>query len=125
LNNLVGAYVCPDGYVSRVIYFSINPDINWFKKFLAAQVGEEIVNDRDLRPATRYGWELESDTLTEMSNVSSRGVVREVYWTTYPKTDEERSQGVFLCSEPQKEKECRRLFVQEINSTNRLCQKCR
>jgi len=124
-NNMVGVYVCPDGYVSRVIYFSIDPDINWFKKFLITQVGNEIFNDRDLRLATRHGWELESDASTEISNMSPTGVIREVYWTNYPKTDEERKRGVFLCSNLQKIKGCRKLFVQEVNSINRLCQKCR
>lgn len=124
-NNMVGAYVCPDGYVSRVIYFSIDPDINWFKKFLTTQVGEEIFTERDLRLATRHGWELESDASTEISNMSPTGVVKEVYWTTYPKTNEERRRGVFLCLDPQKGKGCKRLFVQEVHSSNRLCPKCR
>ena len=124
-NNMVGAYVCPDGYVSRIIYFSIDPDINWFKNFLMTQIGNDIFHDRDLRLATRHGWELISDTSTEINKISPMGMIKEVYWTNYPKTDEERRQGIFLCSNPQKGKECKKVFVQEINSTNRLCQKCR
>jgi hypothetical protein len=124
-NNTVGAYVCPDGYVSKVIYFSIDPDINWFKKFLITQVGKKIFNDRDLRLATRYGWELESDASTAIRKISPTGMIKEVYWTSYPKTDEEKKLGVFLCSNIQKGERCRKLFIQEINSTNRLCQECK
>ena len=122
--NMVGAYVCPSGYVSRVIYFSRDPDIQWFKQFLSTQAGGEMLNDRDLRPATRHGWELGSDVITNNTTTSS-SVVSEVYWTTYPKTDKERRRGLFLCSEPQKEKGCKILFVQDISSSHRLCQKCR
>jgi hypothetical protein len=124
-NNMVGAYVCPNRYVSRVIYFSIDPDIVWFKKFLLTQVGKEIVNDRDLRPATRYGWELKNSACIEIEDISSTGVIREVYWTTYPTTEEERRRGIFLCFNPQQEKGCKRLFIQDINSTHTVCPKCK
>ncbi len=124
-DKMVGAYICPDGFVSRVIYFSIDPDVKWFKKFLLTQIGEEILYDRDIRQATRHGWELESDALIEIRNVSPTDVISEVYWTTYPKTDEERRRGIFSCSDSQKGKGCRRLFIQEVNSPNKLCPKCR
>jgi hypothetical protein len=107
-DNVVGAYVCPDGYVSRVIYFSVNPDIDWFKEFLIAQVGEEMVNDRDLRPATRHGWELGNEALIEIGAVNPCGKLQEIYWTIYPKTDKEKSRGIFLHSERHK------LFVQDL-----------
>jgi hypothetical protein len=64
--SIIGAYVCPDGYVSRVVYFSKNPDPAWFRKFLTSQIDEDIVAERDIRPATRYGWELEGEALIEM-----------------------------------------------------------
>jgi len=123
--NIVKAYVCPEGYVSRVIYFSRDPDIAWFKDFLSTQIGAGLVNDRDIRPATRHGWELSDNALRKNSDISSTGVVKEVYWTTYPKTDKERKLGIFLCSDPQKGKGCKKLFVQEVNSTEKLCSKCR
>ena len=123
-DGVVGAYVCPDGYASRVIYFSVNPDINWFKSFLTSQVGEKRVNDRNIRPATRHGWELGNDALFEIGNVDSTGKITEVYWTIYPKTEEERSWGVFLCYDPEGKRGCRRLFVQDIKSRSKLCPKC-
>jgi hypothetical protein len=122
--NVVGAYVCPSSYVSRVIYFSVKPDIDWFKGFLTSQVGEEIVNNRDIRPATRYGWELGNNAVDEIGEVSPNSIVREVYWTIYPKTEIEKSRGVFLCSDLEEGRGCHQLFVQDISSTNTLCPKC-
>jgi hypothetical protein len=124
LDCFIGAYVCPDGYVSRVIYFSINPDIKWFRKFLDSQVGEEMVKSRDVRPATRHGWELEKEASAEINKLTPKGIIKEIYWTTYPKTEEEKRLGVFLCSSVEGERECRRLFVQDIKAKNKVCPKC-
>jgi hypothetical protein len=107
-DKVVGTYVCPDGYVSRVIYFSVNPDIDWFKGFLTTQVGEEMVKDRDIRPATRHGWELGNEALIEIGDGIPRGRIMEIYWTIYPKTDNEKNRGVFLDAERKK------LFVQKL-----------
>jgi hypothetical protein len=122
--NIVKAYVCPEGYVSRVIYFSRDPDIAWFKDFLSTQIGAGLVNDRDIRPATRHGWELSDNALRKISDISSTGVVKEVYWTTYPKSEKEKKRGIFLCSDPKKGKGCKNLFVQEVTSTEKLCSTC-
>ena len=124
-DNVIGAYVCPGGYVSRVVYFSVHPDVKQFKSFLISQVGEEIVTDRDIRPATRHGWELGSDAMAEIGEVSPTGVIKEIYWTVYAKTEDERRRGVFVCSHPGKGIGCNRLFVQDKKSRNRLCPKCK
>lgn len=123
--NLVGAYVCPSAYVSRVIYFSVKPDIDWFRGFLTAQVGEEIVNERDIRPATRHGWELGNNAVTEIGEVSPNSRVQEVYWTIYPRTENAKSRGIFLCSGPEDGRGCHKLFVQDLTSTNTQCPDCR
>jgi hypothetical protein len=123
--NVIGAYVCPSGYVSRVVYFSVYPDIKSFRAFLHSQVGEEIVTDRDIRPATRHGWELGSDALAEIGNVSPTGAIEEVYWTVYPKTLDEKRRGIFLCSYTEQGRKCNRLFVQDKKSRNRQCPKCK
>jgi hypothetical protein len=122
--NMVGASVCPGGYVSRVIHFSMHSNTTWFKNFLSNQGVEDVLNNRDLRLATRYGWELEHDLSTTIRHISHSGGVREIYWTTYPKTEEEKRRGMFLCSNIQKGKKCQQLFIQNINSPNRLCPKC-
>ena len=124
-NTVVGAYVCPDGYVSRVIYFSTAPDVAWFKTFLTTQVGEGVLKDRDLRPATRHGWELEGGDSTNISNMRSTSGIKEVYWTRYPRTEEEKRRGIFLCSDTLTGERCRRLFVQDTHSPDRLCPQCR
>ena len=124
LNNVIGAYACPGGYVSKVVYFSVDPDVKLLKSFLSSQVGEEIVTDRDIRPATRHGWELGSDASAEIREVTPTGVIKEVYWTIYPKTEDEKSRGIFICSYPEKGRGCGKLFVQDIKSRNRLCPKC-
>jgi hypothetical protein len=121
---IVKASVCPDGYVSRVIAFSMHPDWSWFKDFLVNQGVEAIVRDRDLRPASRHGWELRTDISSTVRHISPTGNIYEVYWTTYPKTDEERRRGLFICSDDAPGVGCKRLFVQNINSQNRRCPKC-
>ena len=120
---VIGAYVCPSGYVSRVVYFSVYQDVRPLRDFLYSQVGEEIVRDRDIRLATRHGWELGSDAMAEIGNVSSAGVIKEVYWTVYPKTEDERKRGIFLCSYQEQGRRCSRLFVQDKQSRNRQCPK--
>ncbi len=125
LNNVIAAYVCPDGYVSRVAYFSVCQDVKPLKSYLCSQVGEEIVADRDIRPATRHGWELGNDAMAEIGGVSPTSSIQEVYWTVYPKTEDERNRGVFVCSYPENDRGCNRLFVQHKESRNRLCPKCK
>jgi len=124
-DNVIGAYVCPSGYVSRVVYFSVHPDVKQLRSFLISQVGKEIVNDRDIRPATRHGWELGGDAMAEIREVSPAGVIKEIYWTVYAKTEDERKRGVFVCSHRKKGMGCNGLFVQDKKSRNRLCPKCK
>jgi len=125
---VVGVYYCPDGFVSRAIHFSLEPDLEWFYDFLSGQVGRDAVERRDLRVATRHGWELGRGATDDLARISLRAdnpVIREVYWTRYPKSDAERSRGIFLCSDPEHDKGCEKLFMQEITSKIRLCPECR
>jgi hypothetical protein len=124
-DHVVGAYVCPAAYVSRVVYFSGKPDLTWFRTFLTTQVGDEIVADRDIRPATRHGWELRKDATAEIGEISPHHQVQEVYWTIYPRTENATSRGVFLCSEPKGCQGCHKLFVQDLTATTTLCPTCR
>lgn len=124
-DSLVGVYVCPDEHVSRIIYFSVNPDINWFKNFILDQVGEANVNDRDIRMATRHGWELGADAIDEINAINPAGVIKEVYLAANPKAEAEKGRGVFLCSDLTGEKGCGSLFIRDMMSRERLCPKCR
>ena len=47
----------PGNYASRVVYFSLDPDRDWFENFLQHQVGDRV-RSKDIRSATRHGWEL-------------------------------------------------------------------
>ena len=105
-----------------MIYFSLEPDLNWFYTFLSDQLGREVVERRDLRLATRHDWEL--DKQAEKLTFKLLKPMREVYWTRYPKTDVERSKGVFLCSDPGQGRGCGKLFIQEVTSKGRLCPQC-
>ena len=121
---IIIAYVCPDRYVSRVIAFSLEPSTTWFRNFLSSQGIDEILNARDLRLASRHGWELEPDIVHTLKHISPTGVIYEIYWTIYPKTDEDRQLGLFLCSNHEQNNGCKRLFVQNIHSPRRCCPQC-
>lgn len=97
-SSLVGAYVCPDKYVSRAVYFSDKPDEEWFYSFLSAQLGSDWVRKRDIRMATRFGWELGGNAEDEIKEVSKSGKLVQYYWSFRPENNEERSRGTFLCS---------------------------
>ncbi len=123
-DKLVGAYVCPDEYVSRVVYFSSKLDMNWFEAFLRDQVGDRL-RSRDLRCATRHGWELgrEAEKRIKLLVDSGKGL-REAYWTFYAKSDEDKKSGTFLCSS--KDGGCaRRLYSKRLDDQSRkLCPNC-
>ena len=123
----VGGYICPDGFVSRVVYFSPKPNLDWFYTFLSDQLGKELVEQRDIRIATRHGWELDEEAASELACLTSTlqtPLIKEVYWVYHPKNDVEKIRGVFICSDPRQGRGCGRLFVQEVTSKNRLCAKC-
>lgn len=125
-DRLVGAYVCPDGFVSQVVYFSTQPDSEWFERMLRAQVGPENINHRDIRFASRHGWELGGDAQAALrSKLGEGGVIHEVYWTRYPKTEEEKQQVVSLCVGDGSKAGCMKLFMHNRNSVERFCPSCK
>lgn len=123
-DGVVGAYVCPDNYVSRVVCFSANLDIEWFRKFIRSKIRGNIFRDRDVRTATRHGWELGDEAQIELREISPTCTIGEAYWIVYPQSEAEKTQGVFLCSDPKKGKGCGKLFIQKMDSKNKLCPDC-
>lgn len=122
-SSVVGAYVCPKSYVSRIVYFADSPDPDWFKRFLIDNIGKELINPRDIRKATRYGWELGGTAEKEISSVSkSRGIIQ-YYWTPYPATDEEKRYGAFFCSK--ESGGCGKLYSKLKTDESELCPSCR
>ncbi len=119
-NKLVGAYVCPDSYVVRIVYFELtNHDMDWFKSFVRSELeGGSFVRDRDFRIATRHGWELGGNAENEIppfTNPSSG--IKEYYWTFYAKTDEEKKLGNFLCER------CGKLFTHPLTLKSKICER--
>ncbi len=119
-NKLVGAYICPDNCVVRIVYFDLkNHNMDWFRSFVRSELdGGTLVRDRDFRIATRHGWELGGNAENEIQSFtdSSNGL-KEYYWTFCPKSDEEKKLGNFLCER------CGKLFTQPLTSKNKVCQR--
>jgi len=113
---ILGGYFCPGNYASRVVYFSLDPDREWFEKFLQNQVGNRV-RSRDIRSATRHGWELGGNAETEITKISDDGI-RQLYWTVYPSTEEEKTSGAFRCEN------CGKLFVKGFTDERKLCDDC-
>jgi thiol-disulfide isomerase/thioredoxin len=134
---VLGAYTCPENYVSRVVYFSEgDPRVEWFQDFLKKQVGEDRVRTRDIRFASRYGWELGRGAFESIRGLrvgessSQTNKVTEVYWTFYPKSEEDKRFGTFLCLDEESlgesKRGCGRLFTQGLSPTKQeLCPDCR
>ncbi len=125
-SSLVGAYVCPDGFVSQVVYFSLQPDREWFEHILSDQVGKENLSPRDIRLASRHGWELGGyarDIL--QSNLGECGSISEIYWTRYPKTEAQKQQAVSLCIGEGLKIGCMKLFMHGRNSVEKYCPSCK
>jgi hypothetical protein len=120
----VGAYTCPDGFVSQVVYFSLKPNLEWFTSFLSSQVGEGILRREDIRVATRHGWELGAEEAFK-EELGLGAPIKEAYWTRYPKTEEQKQQAVSLCLGDESRKGCLNLFTHDRLSTPKLCPACR
>jgi hypothetical protein len=114
-DRLVGAYLCPSNFVSRVVYFSVNPDGKWFEKFLRDdRGGGDRIRSKDVRKATRHGLELGREAESRATDLFPQGIV-EYYWTFYPGSDEEKKNGNFLCDK------CNKFFVKSNSSPDRIC----
>ena len=122
-SSFVGGYVCPGNYVSRVMYFADRPDPEWFESFLRDQIGKDRLRSRDVRMATRHGWELGLDAEAEiMKAAPGTGSVKQFYWVFYPQNDEEKKYGTFLC--PTSAGGCGSLFTKSLTDESVLCPAC-
>jgi len=119
--SLTVAYTCPDSHVSRVVYFASSPSVKWFEGFLRNQLGDRI-RSKDIRRATRYGWELGGNAEEEILNSAGPKGITQFYWTFYARNDEDKAHATVLCSEDHGG--CGRLFLQSIAETSRLCPQC-
>jgi hypothetical protein len=113
-DKVVGAYCCPNGYVSRIVHFGFGDNTDQFRGFLSSQLGSKVVTGKDLRVASRYGWELGEEAAADIEELVRQHQLplRQTYWVRYPKSEEEKARGVFLCSDSSPRGGCGRLFTQ-------------
>jgi hypothetical protein len=126
-SRIIGAYVCPEAFVSQVVYFTAaKPDLKWFRELIARQIGTQYVTKRDVRTASRHGWELGGEARLELEKkIGPEGKITEIYWSRYPKTQREKQQAVSLCIGDSKTPGCGRLFVHSKATSPLLCDKCK
>ena len=123
---IIGAYACPDGFVSQVVYFSQNPNIKWFSDTIISQVGADNFTSNDVRLATRHGWELGRNAVeTLQAQTPTKPSVSEVYWTRYPKTEAQKQVAISVCLGDDSRPGCLRLFAHGRDKTERFCPTCR
>ena len=113
---LIIGMVCHAGYVSRIIGYSREPQLDRFKEFVSESLGPAmIVKEEDLRTATRFAWDLgepagESETL------------KVAYWTQNyrgNKRDDPDRAALFMCSK------CGALHIQPVSNKSVLCSHCK
>ncbi len=123
---ILGAYVCPDGFVSQVVYFSQQPDMKWFTDKLASEVGRENFMPHDVRVASRHGWELGGKARETLeAKVGTNSPITEVYWTRYARTDAEKQTAISLCIGDGSRSGCLRLFAHDRNMVEKFCLACK
>jgi hypothetical protein len=116
-NRLLGCYSCGAGYVSRIVLYGKELDLEWFKNFVSNTLGGTgEVLDQDIRVATRHPWELGLE-----NEVADEIVLREAYWTQNyrrTKSDDPNRRALFRCIR------CGSFFTQALNAASTLCSKC-
>lgn len=114
---IVGCYSCPTGYVSRIVAYGRELDVNGLKALVSKAIhGIGDVTDEDIRVATRYTWDL------GIEGEAPGVVLREAYWMQNyrrTKSDDPNRQALFLCAK------CNSFYQQPATDTNALCPRCR
>jgi len=130
---VVGAYVCPGGFVSRIGYYSLFPNLTWFIAFLQGRSVAASFREEDFRVATRHPWELSaprvwirriaslmraSDMAATVTASHAPYLMKTIYWSP-PHGSEKELKGVFIC------KQCESFFLQPKTSRTTICSRCR
>ena len=109
----IGCYRCPSGYVSCLIQYGKELDLQTFRTFLSAIQSD--VTDEDIRVATRYRWDLAITSQTDDA------ILREAYWRqSYrrSKSEDPHRISLFACTK------CDSFYSQPITNKNTLCPRC-
>lgn len=113
---LVAATVCHAGYVSRIIAFGRDLQLEIFRfLILDALDGRQPFNNEDIRTATRFEWEIQD------KGDSEGKVLREAYWTQNYRTskiDDPNRAGLFVCAN------CGSFYLQPVTKKEILCDGC-
>ncbi|MFQ5838870.1 MAG: hypothetical protein ACE5HJ_08860 [Thermoplasmata archaeon] len=121
LQRHVGLYHCPAGYVSRMVYYDVKPDLQWFLSWVRSAVAPLRTSERDVRVATRHGWEFGIDERPEGG--IEPYVLRQVYWTQ-PRPSSGRTDALYICLGDPEAEGCGSLFVQAVADSKRHCPSC-
>jgi len=123
---VLGAYTCPDGIVSQVVYFSLKPDLKWFNRTVSRQVGTKNFKTSDVRIATRHGWELGGNAQESLkAKLGSNPSLTEVYWTRYARTEAQKRIAISLCMGDGSRPGCLKLFAHQSGKVEKSCPACR
>jgi len=109
----IGCYRCPSGYVSCLIQYERELDLQAFKTFLSAIQGN--ITFEDIRIATRYSWDL------AITDQPDGAIVKEAYWRqSYRRTKSEDQHRIslFTCTK------CDSFYRQRISEKNTRCPQC-
>ncbi|MGI0092203.1 MAG: hypothetical protein ACREBS_10890, partial [Nitrososphaerales archaeon] len=83
-------------------------------------LGTSRVRQRDIRSATRHGWELGGNAEDEIKGISES--IRQYYWTFYAKSEDEKKYGTFVC--PEGSGGCGRLYTKLQSDDSEFCPDC-
>lgn len=142
---VAGAYVCPSGSVSRIVYFDTNSDVEFLKNLLSRHLVDIPIRDEEIRVATRHGWELGIDpvNVTEENRTAFHGsepvmigygipVAKQLYWAPPRHQTSHQTRGpsdartsAFLCTGNGAKEGCNKIFLEQTESSVRLCPRCR
>ncbi len=117
----MGLHHCPSGFISRIVYFDVEAEVDWFLSWVQSQVAPFEVSVRDVRVATRHPWEF------GLTGPSGGGiepyVLREVYWTQ-PRPSGGRIDVLYVCVGSREAEGCGSFFVQSRMEPAPHCPSC-
>lgn len=120
-DHVVTLYHCPAGYVSRVVYYDVDPDVEWFASWLRHRIQPLELHERDVRVATRHPWEYGRPGTTQGG--LRPFLLRQVYWTQ-PRPRSRGDERLYRCVGSPEAEGCGTLFVQSVGDERPLCPAC-
>lgn len=107
----VACYVCPGGYVSKVMVYGRIDATKKLGAFVATAMGGQPLKEEDIRRATRHSWDLAVPGFE----------MKVAYWTQNyrgSKSADPDRPGLFVCSR------CGSAFVKPLTAQGMICSDC-